>query len=254
MAASATSKCKVWHSLAFPRFALFTLFTIPICSAFAQNTGGVFGPEVTPGSSAFEGRVAIAPGSDGRDRRFASRVHYQKAISDNLRLRAVVQGVDTQANGFEFAFVQLEAQLQFREDEIHGWDSAVRFDAQFADGGADLIGINWTSDIFLNDRWKLRGILMGAVQVGSERRSGAFLQTRSSISYKLDSNYQVQLQMFNNYGSSADFADFRDQNHAVGPAVSGKLGKDWSFEASALFGVTDAATDTDLRIFLTKAF
>lgn len=229
---------------------LVFLLTSP--HVFAQNTGGVFGPEVTPGSRAFEARFAAAPASDGRPSRFASRVHYQQSVSENLRLRVVVQGADTPGDNFDIDFVQFEAQFQFREDEIHGWDSAVRFDVQLADDRADFFGVNWTSDFYLSDRLSFRGVLLGAVQLGSERTNGLFLQTRTSLRYKLTPDHQLQLQMFNNYGSSADFQDFGNQDHSIGPAVSGKLTQGWSYEASALFGVTSAAPDTVLRVFVTR--
>ena len=93
-------------------------------NANAQNVGGVFGPEVTPGSRALEFRTAFAPPSDGRPDRITSRLHYQQSVTDNLRLRAVVQGADTNTSGFDFDLVQFEAQYQFLEDEKAGIDSA----------------------------------------------------------------------------------------------------------------------------------
>ncbi len=222
--------------------------------AFAQNTTGVFGPEVTPGSRAFEVRVAVVPGTDGRSDRFASRIHFQQSVTDDLRLRTVLQGADTPTDDFNFDFIQFEAQYQFLEDDVHGWDSAVRLDFQIADGSANQIGINWTSDIPLNSRWSLRGIVLAAVQIGPRRQDGLFLQTRGSISYKLKSGHQLQLQVFNNYGPTANFMDFDNQSHSLGPGFAGKIGEGWSYEASALFGVTDATPTADLRIFLTKSF
>ena len=230
------------------------LFLLP--TAHAQNTAGVFGPDVAPGSQALDWRVSVAPGSDGRSDRVASRLHYQRAVTDDLRLRAVLQGADEPAadSDFDFDFFQLEAQWQFREDHASGWDSALRLDLQIAEGRADLLGLNWTSDVPLGGAWRARGVLLTAVQLGSQRGDGLFLQTRASVSYALGAGTQLQLQSFNIFGSTAGFGDFDDQNHALGPAVSGKFGRGWSFEAGLLFGLTDATADTDFRLFISRSF
>lgn len=234
-------------------FCLLLLFLIP--TAQAQNTGGVFGPDVAPGSQALEWRTTVAPGSDGRSDRVASRLHYQRSATDDLRLRAVLQGADEPAadSDFDFDFLQLEAQWQFREDEESGWDSALRLDLQIAEGRANLLGLNWTSDIPLGGVWRARGILMTAVQLGPQRGDGLFLQTRASISYGLGNGTRLEVQSFNIYGSTKGFGDFNDQNHAVGPAVAGKFGRRWSYEASVLFGVTDATADADFRFFISRS-
>ena len=236
------------------RLWLVVLFIIP--TAHAQNTGGVFGPDVTPDSQALEWRASVAPGSDGRSDRVASRLHYQRTVSDDLRLRVVLQGADELAanSDFDFDFLQLEAQWQFREDEESGWDSALRFDLQFAEGRADLVSFNWTSDVPLGGRWRARGVLLTAVQFGSQRLDGLILQTRANLSYALNPNTQLQLQSFNIFGSTNGFGDFDDQNHAMGPAVVGKLGGRWSYEAGLLFGITDATADTDFRLFISRSF
>ncbi len=233
---------------------LVVLLGTPMLPAHAQNVGGVFGPDVTPDSKAIEFRTAIAPRSDGRPVRTTSRLHYQQTVTDNLRLRAVVQGADTNTSGFDFDLVQFEAQYQFLEDERDGFDSAVRVDLLIGDNRPDLVSFNWTNDVPLNDRWALRGLVLAQVQFGDNRGDGLFLQTRSSLRYKVNNTYNLQVQVFNNYGSTDDFPAFRDQNHAIGPAAAIKLDHGWAIEASLLFGLTNATSDTDFRIFLAKNF
>lgn len=223
-------------------------------NAHAQNVGGVFGPDVKPDSKAIEFRTANAPRSDGRPARSTSRLHYQQTVTDNLRLRAVVQGADTNTSGFDFDLVQFEAQYQFLEDERDGFDSAVRVDLLIGKDRPDLVSFNWTNDVPLNDRWALRGLVLAQVQFGDSRGDGLFLQTRSSVRYKLNDTYNLQLQVFNNYGSTDDFPAFRDQNHSIGPAAAIKLDDGWAIEASVLFGLTNATSDADFRIFLAKNF
>ena len=235
-----------------PTRFLFVLLLAPV--AEAQNVGGVFGPEVTPHSKAAEVRFAFGPASDGRPDRFTSRFHYQQTITDSIRLRGVVQGADTNSSDFDFDLVQLEAQWQFLEDENHGWDSALRLDVQIADDRPDLVALNWTSDFPFAEDWFLRTIAQGGVQVGDGRQDGLFLQTRYSLNYKTTPGYRLQLQVFNFWGTTADFQDLNDQNHSIGPAISGPIRGKWSFEASTLFGLTNATSDVDLRLFLIRRF
>lgn len=230
------------------------LFLGLIGGANAQNVGGVFGPKVAPGSKAIEFRAAIAPQSDGRPSRLTSRFHYQQSVTDNLRLRAVVQGADTNTSGFDFDLVQFEAQYQFLESDLNGFDSAFRLDVLLGDDRPNLVSFNWTNDVPLNENWFARAVVLAQVQFGSNRNSGIFLQTRSSLRYKVNSNYNLQIQVFNTYGSTADFPAARNQNHSVGPAIAAKIGEGWSIEASTLLGLTNATSDVDFRIFLSKAF
>ena len=223
-------------------------------AAAAQNVGGVFGPEVTPDSKAIEYRIAASPGSDGRPGRVASRFHYQQTVTDNLRLRAIIQGADTATSGFDYDLVQFEAQYQFLEDETAGFDSAVRFDAVIRDGRPDILSFNWTNDVPLTERWSVRGLTLAQVQVGDDRADGLFLQSRFSAAYRATDRYRLELQLFNFWGTTDDFQDINDQNHSLGPAIGVNIGQGWAIEASTLFGLTNATPDADFRLFLVKSF
>ncbi len=224
--------------------------------AAAQNVGGVFGPDVAPSISAIEARTAFAPATDGGEDGFTARIHYQRPVTDDLRLRAVIQGSDTGPGGFDFRFAQFEAQWQFAEDDVAGWDGAVRFDARVADenGGPDLVSFNWTSDHPIGEAWFIRAIALASVQFGANGGEGLFLETRTGINRRLGPRWRIELQSFNVYGSTADFARLSDQSHSLGPAVTGSLGGGWSLQTGVLGGLTEPVADVDWRVFLTKAF
>ncbi|WP_262693709.1 hypothetical protein [Kordiimonas aquimaris] len=246
-------KIRFIHTGAITAFIGLVFFGL-MGSAGAQNVGGVFGPKVAPGSKAIEFRAAIAPQSDGRPSRLTSRFHYQQSVTDNLRLRAVIQGADTNMSNFDFDLVQFEAQYQFLNKERNGFDSAFRLDVLLGKDRPNLVSFNWTNDVPLNEQWFVRAVMLAQVQFGSNRNSGLFLQTRSSLRYKVNSNYNLQVQVFNTYGSTADFPAIRNQNHSVGPAISAKIAEGWSIEASTLLGLTNATSDVDFRVFLSKSF
>ena len=99
-----------------------------------------------------------------------------------------------------------------------------------------------------------RALVLAQVQFGDNRNDGLFLQTRSSLRYQVNPRYNLQVQVFNAYGSTDDFPSFRDQSHSVGPAIAFKIGQGWSVEASTLFGLTNATADADFRVFLSESF
>ena len=234
---------------------VFGSFFILAPNALAQNTAAVFGPVVNADANDIEYRAALSPDGEGRDL-FVHRLHYQKAINDDLRWRVVLQGSDLENGDLEFNFVQAELQWQVRDKADHGWDSAVRLDVRINEGDdtPSLVGLNWTSQKELTERWRLNTVLLSGLEVGQDRTDGVFLQSRVQTSYALTDRLRFGGEVFNFYGSTADFAPLGLQNHAAGPFLSGKLTKDIGFFVGALFGFTEGARSQDYRVFVSKAF
>lgn len=215
----------------------------------ASNVGGVFGPGVTEGDRSFQYRGAFDP--DNND--FVQRIHYQQALNSDLRLRGVLQARKTDESDVDFDFFQGELQWQLKGSSAH--KHALRLDLRVRDQGRNgNIGVNWTNEFKLSPTLSARAIVLTLVDVGSEARSGVFLQTRASLSHKLNDKLRLSAELFSNYGSTADFRSFDEQTHQIGPAVSGKLGKDWSFFSGVLVGATDASPDSSLRLWISKSF
>lgn len=60
--------------------------------------------------------------------------------------------------------------------------------------------------------------------------------------------------MFNSYGRTPSFGSFQQQKHQIGPAFIGRFTNGLSYNLGMLFGVSEAASDLDLRVFLSKSF
>ncbi len=229
--------------------------SIGICgAASSQNVAGVFGPGVERGDRSVEYRAALAPDASGDG--FVHRVHAQYAFDHAWRARLVLQGGDVETGTLEFTFAQAELQWQYAEAGPGRWAQAVRLDARLTDGddGADLLALNWTGQRDIGAAW--RTVLVGQVsgELGDDRRSGAFVQTRASFTRALPFNLRAGAELFNFYGSTADFQDVNDQVHQAGPVVTGGFGEGWTFLAGALVGLTSASADIDVRFWLAKRF
>ncbi len=225
-------------------------------SALAQSTGGVPGPQVTPGERQAEWRVAIDPGSDGSDARTAMRLHYQQALTGTFRLRGIITGSDAGPGGFDLTVSSVQALWQVSHARDGGIDSALRFDYVAVDGDdrPDSINTLWIGEWPLQSDWSLRTIAQGSVQIGDNRESGVILQTRAALIRKLGPKYSAELQMINIYGPTSDIPGFDEQNHTLGPVLNVRLTGHLALQASAIFGISDAADDAVFRLFLGYRF
>ncbi|MEO0466442.1 MAG: hypothetical protein AAF216_07845 [Pseudomonadota bacterium] len=226
-------------------------------SAAAQTVGSVFGPGVNADDRQWEYRIGIAPDEgDNGDAAINQRLHYQHALNDSVRLRGIVQGANSNDGDWEFRFVQGELVWQVIEKTPRGHQGGFRFDFRLNEGddGANQFGLNWTSQLDLDNGWRLRGLILLDADVGDRARDGVFIETRMAASRKLENGLRISLDSFNIYGNSdAGFGNFNDQQHQLGPSVSGPIGTDgWGWFAGALFGVSDGADETNFQFRLTK--
>jgi hypothetical protein len=224
-------------------------------TALAQTTGSIYGSTITAGQQGIEYRMAFVPDDGETPSYFSQRVHYQKSVNNNIRLRALIQGSDKTSGDIELDLIQAELLWQFRSRASHGWDSALRFDARLnQNNGADRFALNWSSQLDFAERWRARFIALTARELGSKARSGVAFQTRGQISYGLQSGPRIALEMFNSYGRTPSFGSFKTQRHQIGPAIIGRFENGLTYTVGALFGVSASASDFDLRIFLGKGF
>ncbi len=219
--------------------------------ATAQTLGGVFGPTVDPTDRSAQYRSALDPEGDGS---WAHRLHVQQSLNDSVRLRGVVQGSDDARGDLAFDHIQGELLWQVVERTPGGWSSALRFDVRLRDGGdPNRLGVNWTNQWDFANGWRVRGLALVSREVGDGADDGFGLGTRASLTRGVGNGVRAGVEMFNGYGNSDDLPDVEDQNHRLGPVVSGSLGG-WGLQAGVLFGLTDGASDEDLRVWIGRRF
>jgi len=229
-----------------------SLVPIFFVSAYGSNTGGVFGPGVKEGHQSIQYRSAYDPDNHN----FAQRLHYQQSTSENLMFRGIIQSrkVYQPDSDIEFDFFQAELFWQL-EDVSTNWQQGLRFDARVrSDNRPHQIGLNWMHDFSLSPRVLARFLLLSSTEIGSNARSGINLQSRSSLNYRMNDSWTLSLEMFNNLGTTGNFNGLSNQNHQIGPALTGNLGDGWQIFAGVLAGVTDTTPDQSYRFWLTKSF
>lgn len=219
-------------------------------SIAADNTAGVFGPAVPPDYGAIQYRGSYNPQTD----LYTQRIHYERASSDSLMWRGVLALRDQASSGTDFDFFQAELFWERTPNEAR-WRRGWRFDLRVRDNDRPAqFGLNWMHEFRLADKWRARVLALSTAQFGSNRRSGVFLQSRGSLSYRLSPRFSADLELFSSYGSTRDFDSPGDQQHQVGPALVARLPGGWQLLLSALHGLNSASPRTNARMWLTKTF
>lgn len=226
-------------------------------SANAQTLGGVFAPGIKADDRSLQWRTSYSPEEDGGRDHFAARLHYQHSFSNRFRGRIWAAFSDIETDNQEFKFFQAEFHWQLRKPTGSSyWASGVRFDLRLTDGddGANQVGVVFTNQWTPLDNFILTYASFYAVEFGVESRSGVFIESRSSIDYALDNGIKIGIHSFNTYGNSKSLGSFENQNHRLGPAISGKLPGNASFFIGPLFGISDNARNVDIRLWVGKRF
>ena len=232
------------------RFCLFSFAAILTVAATAQNTGGVIGSVINEGHHSWQYRSTFDPDSHG----LAQRLHYEAALSGSTMWRVIGQVRKTDQREADFDFFQGEWYWQITADEKR-WQRGLRLDARVrGDGRPGLLGLNFTNQFALGSKWSARAVLLSNIDIGDGAGRGINLETRSSISYHQNAQTMWGVETFDTYGSTAKFNEFKNQRHQIGPFVFHNFGDGWQIFANALFGITEASPDTNLRIWLTQSW
>ena len=227
------------------------LFLLSLAStAAAQTTGGVYGPSISPGHESFEYRATFVPDSDA----LAQRLHYQHSLDSRFRLRVLAQGRKTDQSDFDFDYVQGELVWDIT-DASERWQTGMRFDFRIRDRGRPARGaVSWMNQFRLRSGWSARLLGITSFEIGSGAESGIGIQSRANIYRSLAGRQRVGLEMFSSYGTTSNLFGLDDQRHQVGPFTSLPMKGGWSLFAGALFGLTDPAPDSELRLWIGRSF
>ncbi|RKQ68866.1 outer membrane putative beta-barrel porin/alpha-amylase [Litorimonas taeanensis] len=224
----------------------------PVLAA-AQNTGGVSTPVVNIDHRSAQYRITLDPDDNGQTG-FAQRLHYQQAINDDMMWRVVGQTRKTAESDFDFDFVQAELFWQVTPNAMD-YQTGLRVDARFRGGDRpEQIGANWLNLWTLSDRWQARASAMTHVQMGDNAAKGLALQTRAQLMHSLPEGRSIGVEIFNDYGRTGSVQGFDKQNHALGPFVTMPITDNISVYSSVLFGLSEAAADTELRFWIIRSF
>jgi hypothetical protein len=222
---------------------LFSLST----QAHAQNTGGIFPPMVDVGHASLQYRITYDTTSSAS----AQRLHYQQSINDDLMWRVLAQVKHPTLASSEFHYAQAELFLEFSKQE-DPWKTGLRFDARVRDAGNPaMVGLHWTHQIALAERWHVRGVALSSYDIGTTEVG---LQTRGSLFTNLAIGPTVGVEFYNAFGTTSNFKTLEEQKHQIGPFAFIPMFDRWNLFLGLLAGVTPASAPFELRSWVTVNF
>ncbi|MEL6686161.1 MAG: hypothetical protein AAFP97_00910 [Pseudomonadota bacterium] len=215
--------------------------------ALAQSTGSVASPVIKPGATF---GLAGAVGWEDGETNFAHRLDYRQTVGETTRLSAIAFFND-RGGAYRFRRFAVEAMHQFASDR-EGWSSAAQARLIVPDGNDGVTGLRLA---WIN-RWKpavggeLRLIGLATREFGADRESGLALETRGEATWAIGADTRVGLQTYNRYNNTTNFGAFRTQRHSVGGVLKGSLTDTVSYRINAVTGMSEPATDFELRFRL----
>lgn len=223
----------------------FSLLSVMV----SANTSSVFSPDVDAGSLETEFRASYVPSESGSGSAYNQRLHLQYGFNESWRARIIASQTRSNGEGLEYNYTRLEVQQQLVEHQQAGWDSALRYGLQIANGAGrpDRFRIAWTGKLDLESGWQLRSNALVGRQFGDNSGSGLQVETRFQLSRALTGGGRLGVEMFNDLNRTTGFGSFDEQQHQIGPIYKFDVGA-VSVNAGVLFGVSDAAEDQNFRL------
>ena len=147
-----------------------------------------------------------------------------------------------------FHYAQAELFWEFSNQEDL-WKTGLRFDARVRDAGNPaMVGLHWTNQIALAERWHVRGVALSSYDIGTAEIG---LQTRGSLFTNLAMGPTVGLEFYNAFGTTANLKGFDAQKHQIGPFAFIPMFDRWNLFLGVLAGITPASAPIELRSWLT---
>lgn len=229
----------------FPIALSACLFVVSIAQIHAQNDGLVFGPEVIAKQASIDFRTAYNSDLEA----WVYRNHVQYSFTDSFNLRGIVQHKIDASNQWDFRYFRIEGLWQFLEDEKAGWDSALRFELELAEGDnlPSRFRVAWTGAYDINPDWQVRGNFLTGYRIGPDSGPGALIEVRGQVSRRINENVRLAFDYFGNMNDTKSFGNWSSQRHQVGPTLTLRASDKISVTTGALFGISQNASSSEFR-------
>jgi hypothetical protein len=245
---------KIHYALPF----LATTFLSFFPTLALATVSDTISPTVKFGRDVIEWRsgYSIDERNKSLDDRYRQRIHFDHPFTESFALRLIVSQ-DKLSNGdLRYSGSTAEGRIQFQKRGDGNVETGMRLIYTKADGayGADTANVAFIGDYYF-DKLILRGNLFVGHQLGQESIPGVALETRFYAAYIAEDKTRYGAEMFNNAGRVREWNGFDKQQHTIGPVVTGTFeDTPWGYQAGAQFGLSKAAPDAALKLFINYNF
>lgn len=232
--------------------ALMSIGFSPV--ALAQNTSSVSSPVVDAGKREVGLRFGWTPDENGIGNKYGYRFDYGMSLGSRHYLKLYASAKSSDSEHFRFTDINAEYLMELTPETARTWQSGVRFDARLSEGSnANRLRVDWLNRFRLSDRVSMRVMALVSRKFTSGVDDSVAIELRSSVGYRLEGGYSADLLAFVKLGT-LDHPGLAGLPQQIGPTISGPIGERWKWTAGNLFGVSDAAPDNDVRVWISRKF
>lgn len=219
------------------------------------NSGNVGTSVVTKGKASFEARLSYDDDErTSRDNRLDTRVHYDYGVTDSYAVRIVATQRKNGGDNLEHSDLRFENRFQLFEAEKDGWDGGFRLEYVAEDGanGADQARLRLTAATQVED-WYYRTNLFFKHDVGAEAIDGLGTELRWQALKQVE-KVKIGIEGFHNVGKLNKTEGWETQSHQIGLVMKAKVNDDISIQTGYQHGISRAAPDHSVKLFVVQKF
>lgn len=240
-----------------PVLAAAALSVVVMCKDAEAGIGGIGNAIVDEGLFVAHLRLSLSDDDDnaGLNGRFRNRLMLDYGVTDDFAFGVYLQG-DAQGNDNQEVDAWIaDARFELAEVATHGYYSGFRLRYTYKDGDKkpDNAHIRLIAGVPVGS-WDFRINQILAYETGEDRRGGLGVDTRLQASYFYHKEHRAGIESFSDFGYGSRWASFDQQNHTIGPVFAGNITDSLFYEAGYRYGLSEAAADHTIKLFITKNF
>ena len=238
--------------------ATFILSTA-LCAPFAAQAGmaGIGNATVNEGQLTAHWRTSYSADDEnaGLDDRFRNRAMLDYGFTDDFALGLYMQTDNRGNDNHEHDAMIGEARFELADIKTNGYYTGFRIRYTHKDG--DKTPSNAQLRLIAGvpiGKWDLRINQNFAYEVGPDAKGGVGVDTRLQSTYFYHPDHRAGIESFSDFGYGSRTPDFSEQNHTMGPIFAGKIDDGLFYEVGYRRGLSQAAADNTVKLFISKDF
>jgi hypothetical protein len=212
----------------------------------------IYSPNVEKGEAEIEYNFSHTFDNDSdKDNAQAHELEFEYTPTDHWKTALVLEAEREPGEEIEMTATEWENVLSFWDQGEKWADAGVLLAYIHANHDADADALEAKLLLEKQAGKFVNRLNFGAEQeIGSNAAGGPDFSGNWSTHYRLNEHFEPGFEIQSDFGQDATLRHFNQQEHYIGPALSGEIVHNVKYEAALLFGVSDAAADTATRFKL----
>ena len=219
-----------------------------------------------------EGRLSIEhrtcytlDGESAReDQQLRTRVHLDYGFTDDYALLLIAEQSRLNGDNLEHNVITLQNRIQLFEQDTHGFDGGVRVIYGHRDGDKTpheldlrLMGMGRFGQ---QNEWEWRQNIIFERDLGENSRPGWQLELRSQLMREIPSpsplftRFRIGAELFADIGRLNELSGYDHQDNQFGPVLKASFSNGYYLQTGYRAGISDAAADHSVKLFVGKRF